>query len=324
MFRRASWVLVLFFALSLAVATLLNLLLISEARRALDEGILGGKTSFPFVRYHVALVVPETRDSFFDGLITGVRAAAQGADAAVQLFRYDPADPDGAEQLFQLCLSARMDGILLFSATNDRTLDRQREASQRGSVFVPVGTQTPVGVANFIGSSRLLQGVESGHLIALRWGNAARVGILLAPDEGGTPTDDPVTRGVQSALLAYPGAQLLAVVRARSGIFSGEEAALALLKAHPGLNALVCTSAPLTDGAAQVVSDQGRAGQIQLIGTDESPSILQAIDTGVVAASIVRESQRMGAEAFAAFEHARAGKPQTTPVEVGYLVRSRP
>jgi ABC-type sugar transport system substrate-binding protein len=86
---------------------------------------------------------------------------------------------------------------------------------------------------------------------------------------------------------------------------------------------LVCASAPITEGAVQVVVDQGRVGQIVIIGTDRSPTIDRLVDKGVIAASIVRDSRRMGAEALKAFLAARDGVPFRTAVEVGFNVRGR-
>jgi len=149
------------------------------------------------------------------------------------------------------------------------------------------------------------------------------VGLLLSSDGERDPREDPVYRGVASALKLYPGAQIVQVSRARPGFLSGEEAASALLKAEPSINVLVCASAPITEGAVQVVVDQGRVGQILIIGTDQSPTIDRLIDRGVIAATIVRDSRRMGAQALAAFLSARGGAPFLAAIEVGFTVLSR-
>jgi len=324
LFRHASWIFVLLFGVSLAGATFMNITLISQARKALEVGILGNKPAERVYAYHVALVIPDTPDSFFDGLIEGVLEAAPKADVAVQIFRYNASGTSDSETYFQLCLSSRLDGIILYSGVDEQVAARKAQAEAEGIVFIPVGTRAPQGDGEvFIGSSSLLQGIESGNKLTQKYGRAARVGIILSSDGEENPKDDPMYRGVMVTLQSYPGARIVMASRARPGILSGEEAASAILRSEPSINVLVCASAPITEGAAQVVVDQGRVGQLLIIGTDESPAIDKLIDKGVIAASIVRDSHRMGAEALTAFAKARSGVPLRHAQEVGFTIREK-
>ena len=320
---RAGWLFILLFGLALAGATVMNLLLIGQTRKALDEGILGNKSPGAVLKYHVALIIPDSPDSFFDGLREGLLKAAGTEAVAIQVFKYHANVPDEAETYFQLCLTSRIDGVILYAGP-DQMARRGDQASKEDVVFVPVGTLTPPRAGlGFVGSSSLLQGVEAGNQVVRRLGRSARVGLLLTSEGEEVPVEDPVYEGVVIALRSAPGAHIVQVSRARPGILSGEEAASALLKADPSINVLVCASAPITEGAAQVVVDQGRVGQVLIVGTDESPTIDRLVDKGVIAASIVRDSKKMGAEALKAFVGARNGVPFRRPVEVGFNVRTR-
>jgi len=320
---RVSWLFVLLFGLALGGATLMNLVLISQTRKALDEGILGDKSTGAVFRYHLALVIPDSTDSFFEGLREGVTEVAPESGVAVQIFRYHANFPEEAETYFQLCLTSRVDGVILYAGADGRMASRRAVAGAANVVFIPVGTQSPtLSGQGFIGSSSLLQGLESGNQLTRRLGKSARVGLLLTSD-GDNPRDDPVYKGVSAALQSFPGARIVRASRAQPGILSGEEAASALLRDDPSINVLVCASAPITEGAAQVVVDLGRVGQILIIGTDRSPTIDRLVDKGVIAASIVRDSQKMGADALRAFVEAQDGEPFSKAVEVGFTVRSR-
>jgi len=321
-FRRSGWIFLLLFGLALVGATAMNFILVNQARLALDEGILEPSAARSPAHHHLALVIPELSDSFFDGLVAGVQAAAARQDVALQTFRYRGDDPGEAEKTLQLCLTAHLDGVIFYSPDDGLARIRQLRAQAEGVILIPVGLQSPrdMGIG-FIGASSLLQGVETGNQAGQRRGQAARVGLLLSPDEAVAPEDDPVYRGVLVALQSYPGSVLVKAARARQGIFSGEEAASALLKAYPAINVLICASAPITEGAAQVVVDQGRVGRVLILGTDESPTIDRLVKKGVIAASVVRDSGKMGTLAVEAFLRARAGAPFQTSVEVGFTVR---
>jgi ABC-type sugar transport system substrate-binding protein len=321
---RASWLLVMLFGLTLGGATLMNVVLISQTRKALDEGILGDKSTGAVFRYHVALVIPDSSDSFFEGLREGVAAVASPSGVAVQIFRYHTNFPEEAETYFQLCLTSRVDGVILYAGSDGRMASRRTQAAAARVIFVPVGTESPgVTGQGFVGSSSLLQGVESGNQLTRRLGKAARVGLLLTSD-GDEPRADPVYQGVSAALKSFSGARIVRASRAQPGILSGEEAASEMLRDYPSVNVLVCASAPITEGAAQVVVDLGRVGQILIIGTDSSPTIDRLVDKGVIAASIVRDSEKMGQDALHAFLGAKDGVPFEKAIEVGFTVRSRP
>lgn len=323
MFRRVSWFFVVLFALALTGATAMNLILINQARKALDEGILGTRSLAAPARHHLALVIPDIADSFFEGLVAGVKGLAGTEGVAVQIFRYRADDPGQAEASFQLCLTAHLDGVIFFGGSDDSLAERAARATAENVVFIPVGTHAPVSTdVGFIGSSSLLQGIESGNQAGQRKGRAARIGVILSSEGEEVPQQDAVYRGILVAIRSYPGAQIVRVVRAKPGILSGEEATSTLLKADPSINVLICASAPVTEGAAQVIVDQGRVGQVVLIGTDESPTINRLVDKGVIAASVVRDSFKMGRVALNAFLSARDGKAFREAVEVGFSVRT--
>ncbi len=323
MFRQVSWFLVLLFGLALAGATTMNLVLINQARKALDEGILGTKTRELPAKHHLALVIPDTTDSFFDGLIAGVRENSAASEVAIQVFRYRESAPEEAEAYFQLCLSSHVDGVVLFTGSERDQRARVAQAEAENVVFIPVGTQAPGGSGQgFIGSSSFLQGVESGTLLGRLKGQSARVGVLLTSEGDSDARSDPVFHGVSLALRPYQGAEILQVARVGPGFLSGEEAASNLLRSQPSINALVCASAPITEGAAQVVVELGRVGRVVIIGTDESVTIDRLVDKGVIAASVVRDSRKMGAVALSSFLAAREGTPFRSAVEVGFKVRS--
>ncbi len=320
--KRASLILAIVFGAAFLGATLTNGALVLRARAALASasgGTEAGAAPRP-ERYHLALVVPSADDSFFSGLIAGVEEEAAASGAACQVFRY--ASPPEAERWFDIALRARLDGLVMYAPRDARAGESATglagEAARNGVVFIPVGTDAPPsGAGPYIGSGALLQGREGGRIIGRRLGGGARVGLIL--QAGGAGAEDPMYRGLASALAAYPGAVVAAVAEAQSGPLSGEAAAQAMLLADPRINAILCSSARDTVGAAQVLVDRGEVGRVMIVGADESPDIERYLDKGVVAASVVRDSRRIGQEAVRAFVRAKQGGAATGPFETGFL-----
>ncbi len=327
--KKASWILAIVFGLAFLGATLMNATLVSRARAALASAYLGASpppgAKAKSARFHLVVVLPDTDDSFFSGLLEGIAQAAPAADAAVQVFRYPGAATTEADRYFEIAMRAKVDGLVMYAPRDlpgaASSTARAAEAARDGIVFIPVGTDAPAGVKGpFIGSGSLLQGLEGGKLIGKSLGARARVGVILSSTDMGSGEDDPLYRGVRVALSSYPGARVISVAKAQPGILSGEAVAESMLRSYPAVNAIVCSSARDTVGAAQVLVDRGAVGKVLIIGADRTPDIQRYLDKGVVAASVVRDSKRMGQEAVRAFSRIRQGGRAAWPVETGVLV----
>lgn len=322
--KKVAWILALVFGLLFLGATLLNADLIGRSRKALSDGVLKDEASIAAARFSLVVVLPDTDDSFFRGILEGIDEAAPAAEAAVLVFRYPESSAEAAERYFEIAIRARADGLVMYVPRDGDIAERGARATASGVVFVPVGTDAPRSSASFfIGSGSLLQGLEGGKLICAELGASARVGVVLPAEGMGEPEGEPLFRGVAAALGAYPGARIVAVQRARSGLLSGEDAVATMLRAQPGINAIFCSSSRDTVGAAQVVVDSNKVGKILIIGADETPEIERYIDKGVVAASIVRDSKRIGEEAVRAFAQVKAGLPPPEALEAGFTVKRR-
>jgi ribose transport system substrate-binding protein len=321
--NKLVWILAAVFGLAFLGATLLNAELIGKSRQALGSSVLKEKWPADPLRYQVVVIIPDTDDSFFQGLLKGIAEGAPKADAAVQVFRYPAADPSQAEAFFEIALRAKVDGLIMFTPHNDRIADRAEKLAGNGVVFIPVGTDAPPGSPpSFIGSGSLRQGLEGGKRICAALGAAARIGVILPATGAGSERDEPIYRGVAAALKAFPGAAILDVKRARPGVLSGEETASTMLHNYPAINALFCSSSRDTVGAAQVVVDTNKVGRVLIIGSDETPEIHRYLEKGVISASIVRDSRWIGQEAMRSFARLRDNRAEAKPIEAGFFISS--
>jgi ABC-type sugar transport system substrate-binding protein len=154
--KKASWILAIVFGLAFIGATLMNATLVGRARAALASAYLGAPqsargasapASLKSERYHLVLLLPDTGDSFFNGLLDGAAKAAALTGAAVQVFRYPGADAGEAARYFEIALRAKVDGLIMYAPRDSHgpTLaELAAEASRNGVVFVPVGTDAPL------------------------------------------------------------------------------------------------------------------------------------------------------------------------------------
>lgn len=321
--KRAAWILAALFGAAFLGAILMNARLVEQSRRAFAGGVFRETSRIPKARFHLVLVIPDDDDSFFSGLAEGVRAGAGEADAVVQVFKYSASSAAESERFFEIALGAGVDGIILYSPRGEPVLRRAEAAARMGVVFVPVGTDVPEGgPPGFIGSASLLQGFEGGRRICAVLGSSARIGVILPANGTGPVEEEPLFMGLSASIQSFQGARVSALTRARPGTLAGEEAASAMLGADPSINAIFCANSRDTMGAAQVVVDLNRVGDILVVGADETPEILRYIEKGVVTASIVRDSRWIGREAVRAFARIKEGAAPAGPVEAGFYVRT--
>ena len=319
--KTVAWFLAVVFGFAFLGATLMNADLISKSRKALASGALRERLATDPARYQLVVVVPDSNDSFFQGLLEGICESAPKADAAVQVFRYPLESPAQAEQYYEIALRARVDGLIMYTPRDDRTTERAEKAVRNGVVFIPVGTDAPVGnPSSFIGTGSLRQGLEGGRRICNKLGASARVGVILPATGSGDPREDPIYRGLAAAMRVFPGATLVTAARAHPGVLSGADTAATMLRDYPAINALFCCSSEDTIGAAQVVVDLNRVGRILIIGADETPEIRRYLDKGVITASIVRDSKWIGTEAVHTFFRLKESHPGLEPREADFSI----
>jgi ribose transport system substrate-binding protein len=322
--KNVTRVLAILFGCAFLGATLLNADLVANSRTALASAGLAGSDRALHARLHLLAILPDSDDVYFTHLLEGILTTAPAVGAAAQVERYPSASPEEAERWFDIGVRSPVDGIIMY-VSRDYDLERHAALAEAAHVvFVAVGKEAPSGVLPcFIGSAPLFQGFEGGRIITGLLAQNARIGIILPAGGTESPKDDSLYKGVAAAAATYRGAVIVDAVRAMPGIFTGEDAASSLLVSHPNINAIFCATSRDTLGAAQVVVDKGLVGRVVIIGADETPELLRHLGNGVVAASIVRDSRRIGVEATKAFASMKVGLPPPGVIEVDFTVRTR-
>ncbi|MBN1243067.1 MAG: sugar ABC transporter substrate-binding protein [Spirochaetales bacterium] len=322
--KKTAWILAAFFGLVLLGAVALNADLVSRSRAALAGAGISGFPEADAARLHLLVVLPDSDDGYFTGLLEGIEAAAPEAGVAIQVERYPPSSPEESRRWFEIGLRSGVDGILMYAARSDDIQPYFDFAEAAGVVFVAVGKEAPGGVITcFVGSAPLFHGFEGGRIITGLLAQRARIGIILPSGGSGSPEDDSLYKGVAAAVATYRGAEIVATLRTGAGPFAAEEAAAVILGSHPEINAFFCATSRDTLGAAQVVVDRGLEGKVAIVGADETPELLRHLANGVVAASIVRDSRAIGVEAVRAFASIEAGRPPPGVIELDFTVRLR-
>jgi ribose transport system substrate-binding protein len=330
--KRAAWRMlpIVVFGVLLVGTLAINISLVNRSRNALASTILRNPATVRTARFHIVAILPDTIDPFYVHLIEGLREESERQNAALQLFYYTStaigevgSTSEEVSRWFEIALRSKADGIILFQPTGMDVRRFAQKAESKHVPFVPLAMDAPQSwTRSGVTGDSFSQGKEAGTLVLGLLGTVVRVGIILSSDTslGYAFDEEPFYRGVQEGLKARPGAAIVAAVREEESILGGEDACARMLTEHPDINAIVCIDAKATIGAAQVIIDRGKVGQIVIIGADENAEVNRLIERGVVHASIVRDATTMGQAGISLIVGQLIGIRAPERISVGYHV----
>jgi len=216
----------------------------------------------------IALVVPEPdehllSDAFIGGTLRGVGDALARTDLQLVLLLARAGEP--SDRIARYLRGGHVDGAVITSHHEGDDLERVVAASSIPAVFVGRPFAAPreliyTDVDNVAGARLAVD-----HLVA---GGRRRIAHIAGPQD--------MTAGVDRlagwrGALADLGLPAGALVHAQFTAASGEEAATALLAAHPDVDAIVAASDTIAVGALRALARAGRAvpGDVAVVGYDD-------------------------------------------------------
>jgi LacI family gluconate utilization system Gnt-I transcriptional repressor len=224
------------------------------AKNLLSGGLAAGRSKL------VALVLPTISNQIFADMIQGTSDALTQAGYQL-LLGFSGYQEWREEVLVETIMSRRPDGIILTGTLH--TDNTRRRLQQSGTPVVETWDMTASPIDMVIGFSH----EEVGHATAthlLRQG-CRRFAILTAGD----PRAARRNQGLQAAL-AKQGISVVATHTAPvpGTLPLGREGMAQLLQAHPGMDAVVCSSDTLAHGALIEAAARGVQvpGQLKVMG----------------------------------------------------------
>jgi len=142
----------------------------------------------------------------------------------------------------------------------------------------------------FVGTGNYGAGVVGGHKMASLIGEKGKVAIMTKP--GQSNLEERIA-GYQEALAEYPGIEVVQIADTQSDPVVAAQAASALIIKYPDLAGLVCVEGAGGSGAATAVREAGKAGEIKIVAMDRGNEVLEAIEEGIISASVAQQTALM-------------------------------
>lgn len=288
--KRNSIIIVLLFLL-----LILNFF-INKQLAGVQEQLEGGSTNYTA---HYVLVVENFNDPFWQNVYEAAKAEGKKEGIYVELLGEALDSVYTVNERLKMAIYAKVDGILVEPVDEESEL-LMEEAMKKGIPVVTLLSDSTKGMRNsFIGVNSSKLGKIYGEQIKNLNGDITKV-MLLVNQLAENTSQNMISLGIKESL-EETGAVVEVKRLDRQNAFSSEEVIRSIVLRKTGRpDVLVCLSAEDTLCAYQALVDYNQVGTIRIIGYYDSKEILEAIQKGVISATIAINDVEMGEQAIRA------------------------
>ncbi|WP_020612588.1 sugar ABC transporter substrate-binding protein [Sediminispirochaeta bajacaliforniensis] len=246
-------------------------------------------------QYHFALFLPEESYSFFHQVAQGARTAATEYNCALSFHPVGYGSPDLAMAHF-----SGIDGAVIYPSIEEqqvRTILEQLSANNISVVLVE-HTISDDAPWPFVGTNNFDIGRKIGELIALQSSDPLQIAVVYSEKSPGIYAEkDLVGLGITSALGKRLESPPIAKMTNLNPL-DAEALTYRMLRSEPGITTIVFTDARDTLAATQVLIDMNLVGTVQLIGFGAEETILDYVEKGILAGTVVTNPRSIGYHAI--------------------------
>ena len=277
--------------------------------------------------YHFSLYIPDNRNSFFEGIIRGAEQAAAELGSAVSVRSIDPFKNELQNAAF-----TGVDGVIVCPYLDDVLARRQLEKLKT--------RQIPVVLINhnlpseqpwpFIGINNFDMGRRIGNILL---NSPQKIGLAVVYSDK-APGIYAERELVEMGIFTSLGDRLSGPIMSfRTNLNPLDaEALLATIFRSPGIrtvdsdsgdeertfiNTIVFTDPMDTTAAAQTLVDLNLVGQIRIIGFGADSGVIENLRKGIINASVVINSERIGYEAIHSLAALRTTGYTSASIDIG-------
>ena len=246
----------------------------------------------------IAVIPKATSHLFFVSVHAGVDAAAH--DLGVETLWNGPDQETDYSRQIQItdAMVARHVDAIAISATDRDALIAPVERAIRAGIPVTV-FDSGLNIDNyvtFVATDNYGAGQTAAGTLASLLNDGGEVAMIMQRPGGQSTTDR--EKGFNEALSSkFPKLRLVASQFGMGDPAKSRAAAENILTAHPNLKGIFASAEASSIGAIQAIKARGLSGKIKLVGFDFSDSHREALEQGIMNATIVQDTYWIGYEA---------------------------
>ena len=261
--------------------------------------------------HYYAMVTDDYRSSFWQYVWQGASEEAARHDSYVELFGADLGYDYSIEELMDMAIAAKVDGIMVYGNSSDNMSDMIAKATGEGIPVVTMYSDSPYSErCSYVGVSGYSIGLEYGRQICNARGEIQRLAIndpekekttynvtVLVEEKKPFYDQNVILSGIKDIVNRdESGAEYaIKIVNVdNSNPFSVEESIRDIFMEEEIPDILVCLSELDTTCAYQALIDFNQVGSVYVLGYYNSETILNAISRNVVYSTLAVDTEELG------------------------------
>lgn len=225
----------------------------------------------------------------------------QGADTAAREFNvnldYNAAEEEedisGQVKLANQAVEKNVDALILAASDYNALTEVAEKASARNIPIILIDSQVDTDKANsYIATDNIIAGQNSGKTLVDIAGEDCKAALISSVK--GEKNSEMREKGLMDVITRYPGIKILSKEYCSSDAKLAAELTKKIITSNKDINVIVALSDAASEGAANMVEQMNLTGTVKIIGFDNTPTVIEYMDKGVIQATISQNLFSMG------------------------------
>lgn len=268
------------------------------------------QTVFAKPLYHFYFITQNSTDPFWREVIMGANKAAKDNNVVIEFCSPRFNDPKEQLKYLDIAILSKVDGIITHvPTTGDFTSLIDRAFFKGIPVITFENDDNKSKRYSFVGVNSFEVGKKAAELMIKATGGRANIAIITSNDLNQDLVENNLKmNGFFSAIKDYPEMKVVKTYTSKMGILSAEEITQKIIDSQEKINAIFTVSSADTLGAAQLIVDRNKVGEIILVGYGGSEEIIRYIDKEIIYGTISSDPFQMGYESVKALIDIKSSK----------------
>ncbi|WP_072524194.1 sugar-binding protein [Clostridium sp. Marseille-P3244] len=244
-------------------------------------------------KYNYTFVSPLINHEYWMTVDEGIQAEAEATGVSVNTIGETKVDVDAMTKYIDSAIASKVDGIITMALSPSALGPAIDRAEDAGIPVILIDTDAPDSKREaYVGTSNYDAGKEAGEAMIEATGGNAKIGIIRGSESQETDTDR--IQGFEDAIAEEADMEIIDIQACDSDMLTATQKVQDMLRAYPEITAIFGSEGTGAVAAGKILVEQGREGEITVIGFDDTDECLDYIRQGVVYGTIAQKPNYMG------------------------------
>jgi ribose transport system substrate-binding protein len=282
----------------LSVTIAISIILSANVDRVIFKANTTSTNRNKIPKYHFSVIIKNTDDPYLKNLGKGLTEQADSSNVVLEMNYSSDSDENDTIKYINMAIDSKVDGIITHAFNTDNFQKAIDKAETNNIPVILLDNDVPKSKRScFVGLNTFQIGTLEGKLVNDGLKSKSRVAFIM---EQYQDFNNLQLEGFNNVIKLYSDIKIETTKNSEPGILGANNVTQDIINNYPDINAIVCSSAKDTIGAAKVLVDLNKVGDISIIGFDSTPEILSYIDKGIIYGTIIPDGYSIGSKSISA------------------------